>query len=87
MDIPLALHSPRQLTEHLKSLRRLRGLTQAQVAERLGIKQSRYASIENQPESVSMGQLLKVLAALHAELLLRPKADFDRVSVASGDGW
>jgi HTH-type transcriptional regulator / antitoxin HipB len=48
----LSLHSPTQLSAHLKSLRTLRGLTQAQLAKRLGIRQSRLADIENHPETV-----------------------------------
>lgn len=69
----LPLHSPAQLPAHLKSLRKARGLTQAQLAKRLGIRQSRLADIENHPETVSSAQLLDVFAALGVEVLLRLK--------------
>ena len=69
----LTLHSPAQLSAHLKSLRKTRGLTQAQLARRLGIVQSRLADIENHPEAVSSAQLLDLLAALGVEVLLRLK--------------
>lgn len=69
----LTLHSPAQLSAHLKSLRKTRGLTQAQLARRLGIRQSRLADIENHPEAVSSAQLLDLLAALGVEVLLRLK--------------
>lgn len=72
MDI-LSLHSPTQLPAHLKSLRKTRGLTQAQLAKRLGIRQSRLADIENHPETVSSAQLLNLFAALGVEVLLRLK--------------
>lgn len=69
----LALQTPAQLPQHLKSLRKARKLTQAQVARRLGVKQARYAFIENHPETISTQQLLDLLAALDVEVLLRPK--------------
>ena len=70
---PLILQTPEQLPQHLKSLRKARKLTQAQVARRLGVKQARYAFIENHPETVSTQQLLDLLAVLEVEVLLRPK--------------
>lgn len=69
----LTLQSPTQLSAHLKSLRKTRGLTQAQLAKRLGIRQSRLADIENHPETVSSAQLLDLLAALGVEVVLRLK--------------
>ena len=69
----LLLHSPAQLSVHLKSLRKARGLTQAQLAKRLGLRQSRLADIENHPETVSGAQLLDLFAALGVEVLLRLK--------------
>ncbi len=69
----LLLHSPTQLPAHLKSLRKTRGLTQAQLARRLGIRQSRLADIENHPATVSSAQLLDLFAALGVEVLLRLK--------------
>ena len=73
----LPLHSTAQLPAHLKALRKTRGLTQTELAKRLGIRQSRLADIENHPETVSTAQLLDLLAALGVEVLLRvkPKAE------------
>jgi HTH-type transcriptional regulator/antitoxin HipB len=82
----LSLHSAAQLSAHLKSLRTLRGLTQAQLAKRLGIRQSRLADIENHPETVSSAQLLDLLAALGVEVLLRLKpTDKSRTTSFRGD--
>jgi HTH-type transcriptional regulator / antitoxin HipB len=69
----LILQTPAQLPQHLKSLRKARKLTQIQVARRLGIKQARYAFIENHPETISTQQLLDLLAVLDVEVLLKPK--------------
>lgn len=82
----LTLQSPAQLSAHLKALRKTRGLTQAQLAKRLGIRQSRLADIENHPETVSSAQLLDLLAALGVEVLLRLKTVKDsRASDFRGD--
>jgi serine/threonine-protein kinase HipA len=80
----LLLQTPAQLSLHLKALRRNRGLTQAQLASRLGIKQARYAFIESHPETVSAGQLLDVFAALQVDMLLRPRHDTKAVGEPRG---
>jgi HTH-type transcriptional regulator / antitoxin HipB len=59
-----------QLSVHLKSLRKARGLTQTALGLRLGIKQVRVADIEKTPGAVSLDQLLQVLHALDARLQL-----------------
>ena len=69
VDYPLPLSS--QLQPLLKSLRKARGLTQAQLAQRLGVVQSRVADIERNPGAISVGQLLQLLALLDAQLVVR----------------
>jgi HTH-type transcriptional regulator/antitoxin HipB len=69
----LLLSSTAQLSAHLKSLRKTRKLTQAQLAKRLGVGQPRLADIEKHPETVSTAQLLELFAALGVEVLLRIK--------------
>ncbi len=59
-----------QLSVHIKSLRKARGLTQTELGHRIGVKQVRIADIENKPGVVSLDQLLQVLHALDARLLL-----------------
>lgn len=59
-----------QLSVHLKSLRKARGLTQTALGQRVGVKQVRMADIEKNPGAVSLDQLLLVLHALDARLLL-----------------
>jgi HTH-type transcriptional regulator/antitoxin HipB len=61
---------PNHLSVHIKSLRKARGLTQAALGERIGVKQVRVAAIERNPGAVSLDQLLQVLHALDARLLL-----------------
>lgn len=65
------VHFPSQLREHLRALRKERGLTQAALGQLLGVGQARIAEIENNPGVVSVDQLMKVLSALRASMLLR----------------
>jgi HTH-type transcriptional regulator/antitoxin HipB len=69
MDYPVQLVS--QLKQLLKSLRKSRQLTQAELARRLGVVQSRVADIERDPGAVSVEQLLQVLAMLGAQVVVR----------------
>lgn len=69
MNFPV--HFPSQLREHLRALRKARGLTQAALGQLLGVGQARIAEIENNPGVVSVDQLMKVLSALRASMLLR----------------
>jgi HTH-type transcriptional regulator/antitoxin HipB len=69
MDYPLLLVD--QLTPYLKSLRKELGLSQAELGLQVGVGQARMADIENRPGSVSVEQMMKVLAALDARLVIR----------------
>jgi HTH-type transcriptional regulator / antitoxin HipB len=72
LDYPVTLSS--QLRQLLKSLRKSRGLTQSELALRLGVVQSRVADIEREPGAVSVEQMLQVLAMLGAQLVVRETA-------------
>lgn len=84
MNFPV--HFSSQLREHLRALRKERGLTQAALGQLLGVGQARIAEIENNPGVVSVDQLMKVLSALRASMLLRDDdtdSAADRVSSGS----
>lgn len=70
----LLLQSPAQLSLHLKSLRKSRKLTQADMAKRLVVTQERYSQMERNPELIATGRLLEILTALGVDVLfkLRP---------------
>jgi HTH-type transcriptional regulator/antitoxin HipB len=63
-----------QLSAHLRSLRKARGLTQAKLGDRVGLDQTRVAKIERDPRLVSVGQLLRILTALSVRVVLRTAA-------------
>lgn len=59
-----------QMREHLRSLRKTRGLTQAQVGAAMGVSQARIAEIEANPGLVNFDQLLQLLAYLGCSVFL-----------------
>ena len=62
---------PDQLAPQLRSLRKVRRLSQTDLALKLGVSQSRIAAIERNPAAVSAGQLLDLLKVLGVDLILR----------------
>lgn len=62
-----------QLSAHLRSLRKSSALTQAQLGALVGLDQTRIAKIERDPGLVSVDQLLQILTALGAQVLLQQK--------------
>ena len=69
---PLWVQTPAQMAAHLRSLREARGLTQKALGLLVGLDQPRIAKIEKDPRLVSVGQLMKLLSALHTRVLLQP---------------
>lgn len=52
----------------LKELRARNNLTQAKIAEILGVSRKRYIDIEKHPEKVSCNIMLKVAKILHVDI-------------------
>lgn len=68
------LRQQRQLLHMAVSLakaREERGLTQAALARKIGMKQSQIARIESGHDNVTLATLTKVASALHKKLLLQ----------------
>lgn len=70
----LVLKHPQQLAPLLRALRAQAGLSQAQLAGRLGVTAQAISRLEQRPEGASVERLMRVLAALKFELVLRPRA-------------
>lgn len=69
MDYPLL--NPQQLAAHLRSLRKAKNLTQEQLGKKIGLSQVRIGKIERDPRTVSIGQLMRILAFLGARFVLQ----------------
>ena len=73
MDATLPSHTlvtALQLGQLLKSARKRRKMTQADVAARLGLSQNRVSYLEQHPDELSFKQLLGWCAAVGLELQL-----------------
>jgi len=71
------LHTAEQLPILLQAFRKEAGLTQAEVALRLGVTQQTYSTLERNAESVGVGRLLKLLGILGVELVLSKPGSVD----------
>ena len=69
MDYPLKTAD--QLRQQLRSLRKKRSLTQGRLGALIGVTQARVVEIEANPGSVSLQQIMQVLSALGAGLVIR----------------
>jgi HTH-type transcriptional regulator/antitoxin HipB len=63
--------SKQSITDQLRALRKQRGMTQKELAEKIGQTQQRVAEIESGEFSPSLDTLRPILKALGAELVLR----------------
>lgn len=82
------LQVPSQLSSHLRALRKAKGLSQAELGQRLGLSQTRVARIEGDPLSISVDQLLTVLAALGVRVTLDALSDTPaQPAPESESGW
>ena len=75
------LQTPDQLAVHLRALRLAKGWSQKQLAEKLGLSQSRIARIERDPLSISVDQMLKVLSVLGASMRIQLEANRPKLMV------
>lgn len=73
-----AIGSEEQLHAYLRALRETRGLTQQDLADRLGVARPRVSKIERSPGDVTLGNLLQVLRALGVQLTIRDPNDQEK---------
>ncbi len=68
------LRTAQQLSVLLQAFRKEAGLTQNEVALRLGVTQQTYSTLERHADSVGVARLLKLLGILGVELVLSKPA-------------
>lgn len=64
----------KQLGHLLRGFRKEIGLTQSQVADRIGLAQNEISRIETGDVSPTTDRLFKILSALNLNLVLEPRA-------------
>lgn len=88
-----AIRTADQLPALLQAFRKQSGLTQAEVALRLGVTQQTLSALERNASKVGVGRLLQLLSILGVELVLRstsPNAgepEPSPASLAAGPKW
>jgi HTH-type transcriptional regulator / antitoxin HipB len=68
-----AVRAPSQLATLIAGFRKARKLSQRELASRLGTVQQSVSAFEREPGPASIERLLKTLAALDVELVLRDR--------------
>lgn len=71
--------TPMQLGEILRGRRKARGISQAELARKGGLSQSRVSVLESDPGSISLDRLLVLVKLLGLELVIEDKSDELRV--------
>jgi HTH-type transcriptional regulator/antitoxin HipB len=69
-----AAHTPAQLGAVVRGFRRQLGLTQQQLAARVGLAQKAISLAETHPERMGLERLFQLLGALGLHLVLRDQA-------------
>ena len=84
-DFPV--RSSEQLPALLQAFHKQSGLTQAEVALRLGVTQQTLSALERNADKVGTGRLLRLLVILGVELVLRtaPSAAPENGSSVAGE--
>ena len=67
----------------IQAARKSAGLSQTDLANRLGIKQSRVSAMELDPGSISLEQLMTICSALNLELQVQTKMQTKSDSVGN----
>ena len=81
------VNTPVQLRAVLRSLRKARGLTQAELGQRIGRSQKRIARIEAAPELASFEQISQLIAMLGGRLMIEDESDRSRSAETSKPEW
>lgn len=85
-DFPV--HTAEQLIPLFAAFRKRSGLSQAELAQRLGVGQQTVSQLERHPDKATVERLLRALAELDVELVLRDKKTAVRSAPgASREAW
>ena len=63
----MKINTPKDISAIMRDSRKLKGWTQADLAERIGVYQRDISNYETKPEKVSADMLIKLCAALDLE--------------------
>ncbi|MDB5772373.1 MAG: putative transcription regulator protein [Burkholderia sp.] len=81
-DFPV--RTPEQLIPLVAAYRKHRGLSQTELAQRIGVGQQTVSQLERNPNKATVERLLRTLAALDVEIVLRDRKSASSNSRAAG---
>jgi HTH-type transcriptional regulator/antitoxin HipB len=84
-DFPI--HTPEQLIPIFSAFRKKRRLSQEDLAQRVGVGQQTISQLERAPHKASVERLLRALAALDVELILRDKKSPNTARQTDEEVW
>lgn len=64
---------PEQLSTLIKAYRKKQGVTQAEIAQLVGLRVATISDFENKPESCKLATFFKILATLQLQLDISPR--------------
>ena len=73
----MVISSPKQLAALVAGQRSKLGLSQTEVAQRVGLKQKTVSAFENNPNSVMLSTAFLILSALELDIKIKPKESSD----------
>lgn len=69
------INTTAQLAEIIRGRRKVRRISQAELATQLGITQGRFSALEADPSSLPLDRLILLVKLLGLELIIQDKAD------------
>ncbi|MDX1706636.1 helix-turn-helix domain-containing protein [Pseudidiomarina sp.] len=79
---------PEQLSTLVKDYRNKRGLTQANIAELVGIRVATVSNFENNPETCKLETVFKILAALNLKIDITTRNEVHNDDASQwNEGW
>ncbi len=79
----MVIHSPKELAEFARDYRTQKKLSQAEVSDRVGLRQKTVSAFESSPEGTKLDTFFRLLSALDLELQIVPRSEIG----VSTPGW
>ncbi|GLT13912.1 helix-turn-helix domain-containing protein [Vibrio algivorus] len=86
----MIINTPKVLAAFVKDSRKRQGLSQSDVASRVGLRQATISEFENNPDRTSIETILKILAAMKLDMHLISEHTSIKTSsnsINTGDEW
>jgi HTH-type transcriptional regulator / antitoxin HipB len=83
----MIIHSTYELAEFARDYRHRRKWSQAEVSDRVGLRQKTVSAFESRPESTKLETFFKLLSALELELQIIPKEEINNTTQGWDQEW